>query len=389
MANTIVSPNMSLPIPITGVDPGPDWANNINASLLTLDSHSHIPGSGVQITPLAMNINSDLTFASNNAYGLRSARFVSNLAILSLAGDIGCSYNVLGDLYWNNSTGTAVQITSGGSVVGSAGTITGLPSGTASASYAAGTFTFKSATSTSANIDGQSFLLRNNSAGSKKLILSPPGAMGSDISLTLPSPPSANNTIIAYNTDGTMFSYGVLDNSSLENSSGTIRIKARGVSTGNIAVGAVGSTEIAVASIQAINIAAGTIQGTNIAAGTIAASNIVSSVNLIGANIQAAGHNVVVSNTNASNNLSIVRGIVGSAGTLLLGEGWTATNPSSNNYTINFSVAFSVPPVVTASCDTSTRFVTIVSTSTTSISLLVSGTALNPNVHFIAIGVVA
>ena len=51
MANVTLSPNMNLPVPVVGQDPGPDWANNINSSLGILDQHDHTPGKGIQIVP--------------------------------------------------------------------------------------------------------------------------------------------------------------------------------------------------------------------------------------------------------------------------------------------------------------------------------------------------
>jgi hypothetical protein len=152
MSNTVTSPNMGLPIPVVSTDPGPDWAQNINAALSILDGHNHSAGSGVLITPAGIFINADLLFNSNNATLLRSVRFSPQNSTLSASSDIGCLYEVGPDLYYNDGLGNQIRITQSGSVTGSTGTITGLPSGTASASYSAGTFTFQSATAVAANI---------------------------------------------------------------------------------------------------------------------------------------------------------------------------------------------------------------------------------------------
>lgn len=190
MANVIISPNMNLPIPVVGVDPGPDWANNVNASLSAIDGHSHTTGQGVPITPAAININTDLLMNGNNLTTARSVRFTSQAAVFTAPADIGCLYEVLGDLYYNDGSGNPIRFTQSGSIVGAAGTITGLPSGTASASFAGGTFTFQRATATGANIDGASYILRNNSAGSFGLTLAPPNAMAADTTITLPNIPA-------------------------------------------------------------------------------------------------------------------------------------------------------------------------------------------------------
>jgi hypothetical protein len=117
MPNTVVSPNMNITVPVVLTDPGPDWATRIyNALFATIDAHDHSSGKGVQITPLGMNINADLAFGSFNATGLRSARFTSQATPLALGGDVGCLSNVLGDAYWNNGAGTAIELTSQGMV---------------------------------------------------------------------------------------------------------------------------------------------------------------------------------------------------------------------------------------------------------------------------------
>lgn len=196
MSNVIVSPNMNLPVPVVGVDPGPDYATNINNSLTIIDQHTHLAGSGVLITPGAININSDLPFQGNNLTLARTIRFQpQSSGFTPGASDIGALYEIVNDLYYNDGTGTQIRITQSGSLAGAAGTITGLPSGTASASYAAGTFTFQSATLTAANVDGASFIFRNNTASSFGLTLSPPNALSADYSLFLPTIPAQTNVM--------------------------------------------------------------------------------------------------------------------------------------------------------------------------------------------------
>ena len=50
MSNTTNSPFMLLPVPVVGTDPGPDWANNLNACLAAIDSHDHSTDKGAPIT---------------------------------------------------------------------------------------------------------------------------------------------------------------------------------------------------------------------------------------------------------------------------------------------------------------------------------------------------
>jgi len=193
---------MNLTVPVVGSEPGPDWANDLNASLTVVDSHNHAPGSGVQINPAGININSDLTFnASNNAIALRSVRFAIQSANLSGPADLGCLYEVGVDLYYNDGAGNQIRITQGGSVAGSSGTITGLPSGTASAAFvsASGTFIFQQATSTAANLDVGTVIIRYPGSyptpAGNYIALEAPTSLASGYALTLPALPSQTNVM--------------------------------------------------------------------------------------------------------------------------------------------------------------------------------------------------
>ncbi len=202
MANYTVSPNMGLAVPTVGVDPGPDWANNLNADLTVLDSHNHAPGSGVQINPNGININQDLPFNNNNATLLRSVRFNPQSTTLALITDIGCLYETGVDLYYNDGNGNQIRITQSGGIAGTPGSIGGLVP-PASVTYVSvdKTFVFQSAASTPANIDVASIILRNLVANSKGLTLSPPNAMANDYTITLPALPSTTS-VLTMDTSG-------------------------------------------------------------------------------------------------------------------------------------------------------------------------------------------
>jgi hypothetical protein len=202
MSSSYLTPNMLLVIPVPTQAPGPDWASDLNASLTILDSHNHAAGSGVQINPAGLNINADLPFNnSNNATQLRSVRFFPNVSALSTGSDLGCLYEAGVDLYYNDGAGNQIRITQSGSVAGSAGTITGLPSGTASAAYqsVSGTFQFQQATSTAANIDGASLIIRYPGSyptpSGNCIILEAPSSIASQYSLVLPGLPAQTNVM--------------------------------------------------------------------------------------------------------------------------------------------------------------------------------------------------
>lgn len=258
MSNFFLTPNMNLVVPVWGVDPGPDWANNLNASLSIVDSHTHNPGSGVQITPGGLNINSDLSFQTNNAINLNSVRF-QNLgsALSSSSPNIGCLYQVNGDLYYNDTASHQIRITQSGAVTGATGTITGLPSGTAGAAYSpgTGTFVFSQATSTGANLDVGSLVIRYPGSyptpSGNYIILEAPTSLASGYSITLPSLPAQTN-VMTLGTDGAMSS--VTWNAVAQN-----RTRATGSSVGLGGVAVSGSLSFTTASATPVIITSSSI----------------------------------------------------------------------------------------------------------------------------------
>lgn len=241
MADYTLSPQMSLILPTVGVEPGPTWAEDLNASLTILDGHNHSPGSGNPINPSGLSINSDLTFLDNNATNLRSARFQAQGAVLSLPSDLRCLYSVGADLYFNDGSGTQIRITQSGAVAGTPGSISNLVS-PASASYVAGTSTFvwQSAANTPANMDAASYVFRNLVANSKGLTLAPPAAMAADFSITLPNLPVSTN-IMTLSPSGAMGASLNVDGTSLQNASNQLSIKANGVAQSALALRATAS----------------------------------------------------------------------------------------------------------------------------------------------------
>lgn len=193
---TTLTPNMSLPVPGVGTEAGPAYAQDVNNCLTILDAHDHTPGSGALITPSAMNINADLLFNNNNATTARSVRFQSQAAPIGSASDLGCIYESGVDLYYNDGAGNQIRITQSGGVAGTPGSISGLAP-PASATYVSGnqTFVFQSNTLTPANIDGASYILRNLTASSFGLTLSPP-TIGSDYQITLPQLPASTLPVV-------------------------------------------------------------------------------------------------------------------------------------------------------------------------------------------------
>lgn len=108
--------NMLLDKPVVSNTAGPLWATMLNEIADVIDVHDHSYGKGVQITPSGINVSSALEFNENDATELRSVRFASQSALMSLAADVSCAYVKDGELYFRDASGTNVQITSGGTV---------------------------------------------------------------------------------------------------------------------------------------------------------------------------------------------------------------------------------------------------------------------------------
>jgi hypothetical protein len=328
--NTITSPNMTLILPVPGVDPGPDYGNNQNASFLKIDSHNHTTGQGVQIPPQGLNINSNLTFQNNGATNLSLASFISGSAATTTIQALSvAAASAINELWYTDSNGVSTQITKNGVVNATATSIPGQ-------SYASGTFTWKqgAGSNTPANFDIGSIILRPNTALTTNGIeISPPSAIASFYDIVLPALPVSVTSFLTIDTSGNM-----------------------------------GAT-LAVA---------GALTGTNMA----------SNVNLPGKAVQVNSHNIVSSATNATNGLLIIRGLVSSLGGITSGEGFSVSKTGTGTYSITFDNTFADVPAVTATSTTGSVSMYTLSPTTTGVAIdaFNSGGNVNSGFSFIAIG---
>lgn len=205
MADFSNSSNMSLPIPTVGTAPGPEWATLLDSCLTILDGHSHVPGSGVQITSAALNINADLSMGGNSLLLTKSMQLVAQ----SSPPASGSLYRSGVNLYYVDGNGANIPLTNAGTIAGASGSISGLDptiSPFPSAAYVSlsSTFVWQSGTNIAANMDFASAVLRNSSPNSTyALTLSPPDSLGVNYGLTLPTLPSSNS-FMALSTTGVM-----------------------------------------------------------------------------------------------------------------------------------------------------------------------------------------
>ncbi len=119
MATNTTDPVMGLTIPTVGQEPGPAYASDISGDLTKIAEHTHTGASntdGYQIPAAGLNINADISMQDHNLTNARSVRMQSQSGTLSGTGDVSCIYVDGGNLWFNNSTGTPVQITAGGAV---------------------------------------------------------------------------------------------------------------------------------------------------------------------------------------------------------------------------------------------------------------------------------
>ena len=117
----MATPLMGLDLPTPTVTLGPAWATQLNDALEVVDSHDHSTGKGTKIPTGGININGDLDY---NTFGLLQVGYVQFSDIVTpLTGSTNTEklHVATGDLYFTNDSGTAVQITDGGSLVTSPG----------------------------------------------------------------------------------------------------------------------------------------------------------------------------------------------------------------------------------------------------------------------------
>lgn len=117
----MATPNMLLSLPTVSVTVGPDWANEVNAAFEVVDSHDHSSDKGSRITPAGILINADLDVSNQIFYNFKAVKFQEQNTTLTGSTNANSLYSLSGDLYFTSGSGTAVQLTSGGSLASTPG----------------------------------------------------------------------------------------------------------------------------------------------------------------------------------------------------------------------------------------------------------------------------
>jgi hypothetical protein len=223
---------MGLVLPSVSVTIGPTWASNLNTALTSIDEHDHSSGKGKQVPSGGIGIDGNLSFNSYKITSLKGSNYTSESVTTS---DLRSIYSVNGDLYYNNGSGIAIKLTSGTGInIAGTGTIGGDYGGpgiNASVVYTDSikTFTFNQAANTPAKMAFGDIILGETIASPQTITLKSPASLAASYSLTLPTALPASTKIPQVSSAGAL-SFGDFDGTTLENSSGSFRVKDLGVS---------------------------------------------------------------------------------------------------------------------------------------------------------------
>lgn len=224
------TPNMNLTLPTVSQTTGPSWASQINTAFSTIDSHSHTTGNGVAITTAALDIDDDLSFGQNAALNLSSVGLVNQVSTPS-----SLRLYVTGNDLWYSYDGiTPVQITTGGSIAGATGNISGMsPPAAVIFDSGTGTFTFWSNQSLNQQATLVSAQLRLRASAVANPVTIAASASGSTYTLTLPNAPPGSAGLVGFSSGGVLSA--VTANSTLTITSSSITVATGGVTATQLA----------------------------------------------------------------------------------------------------------------------------------------------------------
>lgn len=198
------TPNMTLVLPVVSTTIGPTWATNLNTALELVDAHDHSSAKGVKITPAGMNINATLEINSQDITEVNSLSLDTRASAPST---LRALYSKSGDLYFKNTAGTEVQVTNGGTIAGTPGSITNLGDGGSSAVFSDinedFTWYFDGVKPAAMNMgDIRLYPFDGSAAYTNFVTLKSPTSLASSYSVTMPGTAPAQSGVWSVNTSG-------------------------------------------------------------------------------------------------------------------------------------------------------------------------------------------
>ena len=275
------TPNMNLILPSPTITPGPTYATQNNTAFEAVDSHDHTSGNGVQVPSAGIGIDADLPFNANNATELRSVRFENQASALAVATDIGCTYVAGGNLYFNDVSGTQIQLTAGGALnAASIGGIGGdYSTSTASVYYQDinDTYYFTSDVNKPATVSVGSAIIQEPTTSPNGVTIKSTTSLASSYDLTLPSALPASTRVVSLTSAGVLGTgvAGTIVTADLANSAvTTAKIADSNVTTVKIQDGAVTVAKLASLNSSTATIGAFTTSNTSYQSTGLATSAI-------------------------------------------------------------------------------------------------------------------
>lgn len=184
----MTTPKMGLAQPQPGITNDLIAAQNIVDNFGVIDDHDHSPGKGGLVPTAGLNINANLGFNNFQARDLQASNYASLTGALSGASNNRSLFVLGNELVFRDGVGNTVTLTSGGSVAGASGTITGL-TGAAQVTYVAPTINFvQDATSRRMLVEhGDVRLFPDVSSPAQNVRLRVPTTLSTTYTLTLPN----------------------------------------------------------------------------------------------------------------------------------------------------------------------------------------------------------
>jgi hypothetical protein len=341
---------------------------------------------------------------------LKLVRFTSQSALLAAGTDKNQIYVKSGELYFQDNSGTNVQITSGGAVnIAGVGGITGLSGTTAAVTYSdiLKTFILTQSSGVSAKLDVGRVAIRDEVAAANAVTIKSPSALGANYTLTLPPAVPGTNYGLPYSTTAGVLAFLNMGGANLPlkvNSAGTALeyatldtagITNLAITTGKLAANALSADATGLGKMQDGFLSADAGGRAKMADSFVTSGKIAQDIILAGDPAVAAAGQYIVSNLSAADTrLRVIRGSIDGAGAVAYGSGFSASRTGTGHYTITYSgVTWSGPPQVflsgVSSSDTDVAIAYLYDSSATSFKISVRQGASSPidrGVDFFVIG---